>query len=124
MRGKISSLWLPPEFASLFPVPDSHDMHSTPRPLRNYCPGALIFLFALIVTVTVSAEETVIIFEFEEAEEIAKTNTTHASSISLIEDAPDGGGRYSVKTVVSDDAGAATHFGAGFHLAPIDLSQA
>ena len=62
------------------------------------------------------------IADFEGEQSIARKKTTHKASVTLVDDAPKGGGKRAVKTVVASDAGATQFFGTGFSILRTDLS--
>lgn len=62
------------------------------------------------------------IADFEGEQSIARKKTTHKASVTLVDDAPKGGGKRAVKTVIASDAGATQFFGTGFSILRTDLS--
>ena len=63
-----------------------------------------------------------VIADFEGRKPVATNNTTHEASVTVINDAPEKGGRQAAKTVVDDAAAATSYFGTSFGLADLDLS--
>ena len=86
------------------------------------------FVFAFPLAASSLAAQTSegeqVVADFEDEKSIAEIHTTHDADTSLVEEAPESGGKFSVKTVANGGAGAGNHFGTGFHLPARDLSGA
>ena len=63
-----------------------------------------------------------VIADFEGEKAVAGNKTTHKANVSVVKDAPAGGGKSAAKTVVDSAAQASKFFGTGFRFSPVDLS--
>ena len=63
-------------------------------------------------------------FESKKQTPLAKNFTTHKANTTLVNDVPQGGGKFAAKTVVDAKAGAAGYFGTGYPIPKTDLSGA
>lgn len=64
-----------------------------------------------------------VLLDFENEKQVAGNNTSHKAKVSLIEDTPESGGKYAVKTVADSAANAGGYFGTGFGFTRTDLSK-
>ena len=84
-----------------------------------------VLLLGLVVAVPATAQQQAIsILNFESGNPVSGNSTSHAAKVSAVNDVPDGGGRFSVRTDVDRAAGANKFFGTGFRIPPVDLSSA
>ena len=65
-----------------------------------------------------------VILDFEADNPLNRKKTSHKAVVSLVEDVPDGGGRFAARTAIDSDAGTKQFFGTGFTIPAVDLSQA
>ena len=65
-----------------------------------------------------------VLLDFESDKAIAGNTTTHEASVTAVPDVPQEGGKLASKVLVDPAAEASKFFGAGFRLAPLDLSAA
>ena len=65
-----------------------------------------------------------VIADFEAEKPVAATFTTHKAKVTVVRDAPEGGGKFAARTVVDAAAGASDYFGTGFSFPALDLSGA
>lgn len=76
---------------------------------------------SLAIAQTATGEQ--VLADFEGANPTAGNNTTHKAVVKLVEDTPEGGGRFAVQTVVDSAAGASTFFGTGFQVPVSNLAR-
>ncbi len=65
-----------------------------------------------------------LLIDFEDKSSLAGNNTSHKATVTLVDDTPEGGGRFAAKTVADSAAGAVQYFGTGFQFRVTDLSAA
>ena len=64
-----------------------------------------------------------VIADFEGEDPVADNSTTHKASVTVVDDVPEGGGKHASKSVVEEAAGATGHFGTGFGIPAVNLSE-
>lgn len=63
-----------------------------------------------------------VIIDFEGENPIAGNSTSHKAEVSVVEETPEGGGKFAAKTVVNSAAGTYEYFGIGFQIPATSLS--
>ena len=64
-----------------------------------------------------------VIADFEDEKFIEGKKASHESSVTLVEDVPEGGGKFSAKTAVEANAGTKNFVGTGFKIPATDFSK-
>lgn len=64
-----------------------------------------------------------VIADFESEKFLKGKKTSHNASVTLVDDVPEGGGKFAGRIVVESDAGAKNFFGTGFKIPVTDFSK-
>ena len=84
----------------------------------------VLFLTLCTATSTNAQSQPSVLANFEDEAILTGSKTSHLASVTLVDDAPQGSGKFAVKTVVDSNAEATKFFNTGFRIPKTDLSNA
>ena len=64
-----------------------------------------------------------VIADFEDDNFLEGKKTSHKASVTLVDDVPEGGGKFAVRAAIDPDAGTKNFFGTGFRIPVTDFSR-